>query len=101
MITVGLIGAGYIGPIHLEALSRIEGIKVKAVCDANISLAEQAAKRYNIGKWCSKSVEIIDDDEIEVIHNCTPNKFHYPITKEALERGKHVLSEKPLAMKLG
>ena len=40
MITVGLIGAGYIGPIHLEALSRIEGIKVKAVCDANISLAE-------------------------------------------------------------
>ena len=101
MITVGLIGAGYIGPIHLEALSRIEGIKVKAVCDVNISLAEQAAKRYNIGKWCGKNVEIIDDDEIEVIHNCTPNKFHYPITKAALERGKHVLSEKPLAMKLG
>ena len=72
MIKVGLIGAGYIGPIHLEALTRIGGIKVDTVIDAN--------------------------RQIDVIHNCTPNKFHYEINKKALQAGKHILSEKPLAM---
>jgi predicted dehydrogenase len=43
---------------------------------------------------------VIKDPEIDVIHNCTPNKYHYQITKEALEAGKQVLSEKPLAMDL-
>jgi len=100
MITVGVIGTGYIGPIHLGALSRIEGVKVKAVCDANRSFAESAAKNYNIERSCSDYEDVLKDDDIEVIHNCTPNRHHYSITKEALERGKHVLSEKPLAMKL-
>ena len=100
MINVGLIGTGYIGPIHLEALSRIGGVKVKAVCDINQSLAEQTAKKYLVEFAYSDYKKILDDDEIEVIHNCTPNKFHYSITKEALEKGKQVLSEKPLAMKL-
>jgi predicted dehydrogenase len=100
MINVGLIGTGYIGPIHLDALSRIEGISIKAVCDINESLAEMTAKKYNVPKWCSNHMDIINDDDIHVIHNCATNRFHYGITKAALEREKHVLSEKPLAMNL-
>ena len=101
MITIGLIGTGYIGPIHLEALSRIEGVKVKTVCDVNESLAGRAAEKYNIPEICCDYMEIIKDDKIDVIHNCATNRFHYPINMAALQREKHVLSEKPLAMKLG
>jgi len=100
MIKVGVIGAGYIGPIHIDALSRMGGIKVKSVADVNLNLSKKAAKDYNIGNAYNDYKEIIKDPEIDVIHNCTSNKFHYQITKEALEANKNVLSEKPLAMTL-
>jgi predicted dehydrogenase len=100
MITVGLIGAGYIGPIHLGALSRIGGIKVKTVVDVNGELAGKAAAAFNVPNSGTDHREVIGDPEIDVIHNCTPNKYHYEITKAALEAGKQVLSEKPLAMTL-
>lgn len=100
MLKVGIIGAGYIGPIHLDALSRIGGIKVKTVVDANGKLAEKAASDYNVENYGTDYREVIKDPEIDVIHNCTPNKYHFGITKEALNEGKHVLSEKPLAMTL-
>ncbi len=100
MTTVGLIGTGYIGPIHLGALRRLEGIQIKAVCDANLELARQTAKRYDVPRACSNYLDVLNDDSIDVIHNCTPNKYHYTINKQAIERGKHVLAEKPLAMNL-
>ncbi len=100
MITVGLIGAGYIGPIHLGALARLGGVRVKTVIDTNGELAKKAAAAYNVPNSGTDHREVINDPEIDVIHNCTPNKYHYQITKEALEGGKQVLSEKPLAMDL-
>lgn len=100
MINVGVIGTGYIGPVHIEALNRISGVKVKAVTDANLELARKTAEKYNIENVYKNYTEILQDHEIEVIHNCTPNRLHYGITKEAIEAGKHILSEKPLAMTL-
>ena len=100
MITVGLIGAGYIGPIHLGALARLGGVRVKTVIDVNGELAKKAAAAYNVPNSGTDHREVIKDPEIDVIHNCTPNKYHYQITKEAMEAGKQVLSEKPLAMDL-
>jgi len=100
VITVGLIGAGYIGPIHLGALARLGGVRVKTVIDVNGELAKKAAAAYNVPNSGTDHREVIKDPEIDVIHNCTPNKYHYQITKEALEAGKQVLSEKPLAMDL-
>lgn len=100
MITVGLIGAGYIGPIHLGALARLGGVRVKTVIDVNGELAKKAAAAYNVPNSGTDHREVINDPEIDVIHNCTPNKYHYQITKGALEAGKQVLSEKPLAMDL-
>jgi predicted dehydrogenase len=100
VITVGLIGAGYIGPIHLGALSRLGGIKVKTVVDVSGELAGKAAAAYNVPNSGVDYREVIEDPEIDVIHNCTPNKFHFQITREALQAGKQVLSEKPLAVDL-
>jgi predicted dehydrogenase len=98
MIRVGLIGTGYIGPIHLDALCRIGGVKVTRVVDVNASLAAQAAARFNVDKHGTDWREVVADPAIDVIHTCTPNKYHYEINKAALEAGKQVLSEKPLAM---
>jgi predicted dehydrogenase len=100
MIRVGLIGTGYIGPIHLGALVRLEDLKVVSVVDANAALAEKAAARFNVDRYGTEYRDIVNDPEIDVVHNCTPNKYHFQITKEALKAGKQVLSEKPLAMTL-
>jgi len=98
MINVGLIGVGYIGPIHLEALARIPGINVRAVCDVNRDQAEKIAEKYDVPSVYDDYRDVLADADIDVVHNCTPNKYHSAITREAIERGKHVLSEKPLAM---
>ena len=100
MIKVGLIGTGYIGPIHLDALSRLSGVRVKTIIDVNEKLAKQTAVQFNVDNYGTDYRDIIKDPEIDVVHNCTPNKYHFLITKNALEAGKNVLSEKPLAMTL-
>jgi len=100
MIKVGLIGTGYIGPVHLDALVRMGGLQVKTIIDVNAQLAEKAAAEFNVPHSGTDFRQVIEDSEIDVIHNCTPNKYHFEITKAALEAGKQVLSEKPLAMTL-
>lgn len=98
MINVAVIGTGYIGPIHIEALRRVSGVHVKGVTDANPELARKTAERFNIEKVYAGWEEVMADPSIQVVHICTPNKLHYPMNKAAIERGKHILSEKPLAM---
>ena len=100
MVNVGLIGTGYIGPIHLNALARIGGVKVKRVADVNGELARKAAADYNIEQSGTDWREVVRDPGIDVIHNCTPNKYHFEINKEALNQGKQVFTEKPLCMDL-
>ena len=100
MINVEVIGTGYIGPVHIEALRRISGIVVKGVTDANSELARKTAERHNIEKVYKDYTEILADPSIHVIHTCSPNSLHFPMNKAAIERGKHILSEKPLAMTL-
>jgi predicted dehydrogenase len=100
MINVAVIGTGYIGPVHIEALRRISGVNVKGVTDANLDLARRTAGRYNLEKVYDAWQEVIEDPQIDVVHVCSPNRLHYPMNKAAIERGKHVLSEKPLAMTL-
>jgi predicted dehydrogenase len=98
VINVGLIGAGYIGPIHLNALARIGGVKVKRVADINGELARKAAVDYNLEQAGTDWREVVRDPGIDVIHNCTPNKYHFEINREALNQGKQVFTEKPLCI---
>jgi predicted dehydrogenase len=100
MINVAVIGTGYIGPLHIEALSRINGVTVRGVMDANPDLARKTAERYNIERIYADFAEILADSSIHVIHTCTPNRLHFEMNKAAIEAGKHILSEKPLAMTL-
>jgi predicted dehydrogenase len=97
MIKVGVIGTGFIGMVHLEELSRIGGVKVVRVADVNEKLVRTAGAKYNIESVGTDYRDIINDPEIDVIHNCTPNKVHFEVSMKAIEKGKHILTEKPLA----
>jgi predicted dehydrogenase len=100
MITTAVIGTGYIGPIHIEALRRLGGVHVKGVCDANPELASSIAAKYNIEKIYKDWLDVINDPSVDAVHICSPNSMHFEMSSAAIEAGKHVMSEKPLAMTL-
>ena len=95
-INVGIIGMGYIGESHIEALRRIGICNLLAICDTNYDLAKLKAELYGIEKVYETVDEMIADENIDVIHNCTPNFLHYEINEKILKAGKHLFSEKPL-----
>ena len=96
-IKVGIIGTGYIGVSHIEAVRRIGFLELLAVADANQALAQKKAKEFFIPRCYSSLEEMLADPDIQVIHNCTPNNLHFDINKKIIQAGKHVFSEKPLA----
>jgi predicted dehydrogenase len=96
-IKVGVIGTGFIGPAHVEALRRIPGIDVVALADNGDELANAKADQLGIRDRYGDYRKLLARDELEVVHICTPNNFHYPMAKEALLAGKNVVCEKPLA----
>src|ERR1035437_490519 len=97
-IKAAVIGTGFIGPAHIEALRRIGGVDVVSVTSGDNDGAKAVAEKYSIAKVFSTWEEIIDDKEVLVIHNCTPNYLHYEINKAAILAGKHIISEKPLTI---
>lgn len=97
-IRVGLIGTGYIGLVHMEMLRRLEGVELVAVADTNQDLARRAAAKFGVPRVYDRASGLIDDEEIEVVHNCAPNHVHFELNAAAVRAGKDVLSEKPLAL---
>ncbi|RFU66602.1 Gfo/Idh/MocA family protein [Peribacillus glennii] len=97
-IKVGVIGTGFIGPTHIEAIRRLGFVEVVGLAESSQEAAEQKATELGIPKAYGDYREMLKDDEIQVVHNCTPNHLHFAINKEIILAGKHVLSEKPLAM---
>ena len=97
-IPVGVIGTGFIGPAHVEALRRTGLVDVVAIADIDQEVADRKAEQLGIEKAYGDWQKILADPDIEAVHICTPNNLHYPMSKAALEAGKHVVCEKPLAM---
>src|ERR1051325_2973823 len=97
-IRAGIIGTGFIGPAHVEAARRLGFVEMIALCEANDELARSKADKLNIPKSYGSVNAFLADKEIEVVHNCTPNHLHFEISKQILAAGKHIISEKPLAM---
>lgn len=97
-IKAGLIGAGFIGPAHLEAVRRIGHVDMVALSAVPEALARARAAELHVPHVYADYRDMLADPEIEVIHNCTPNHLHFEINREILAAGKHVISEKPLAL---
>lgn len=98
MIKAAIIGTGFIGPAHLEALRRLGHVNVVAVAERDQAIADTKAKDLAIPKGYGDYHELLADADIQVVHNCTPNHLHFEVNKAIIEAGKHVVSEKPLAM---
>ncbi len=94
---VAVIGLGFMGRTHIQSLRRL-GIEVYGVAGISEEEAKNAAKELSISKWYRTLDEAVADPEVQVIHLCTPNHLHFSQAKKALEAGKHVLCEKPLAL---
>lgn len=96
-INVGIVGAGFVGKQHVEALRRIPGIKIVALADFNPA-AKTWAKENDIPAYYEDYREMLENEELEVIHDCAPNHLHYKINLDSLRKGCHVYSEKPLTL---
>lgn len=97
-IRVGFVGAGMIGPIHMENLSRIPNIEIAALASRDQEYADKNAARLGIPKAYGKWQDLVADPDVDIVHITCPNRLHYPIAKACIEAGKHVVCDKPLTM---
>ncbi|MDA9025312.1 Gfo/Idh/MocA family oxidoreductase [Candidatus Pelagibacter sp.] len=93
---VGLIGCGHISETYFRAEKYFNNIKIVKCADINLINAKKCAQINKIKATTVK--KLLEDKEIEIILNLTIPKAHYQVAKKALTNGKHVYSEKPLAI---
>jgi len=96
-VKTAILGTGFIGRVHLEAVCRLGFIEVSALATADLGQANRLAQEYGVEKVETDYRRILDDPSIQVVHICTPTALHRQMVRDALDAGKHVLSEKPLA----
>ncbi len=96
-IKTAIFGTGFIGRVHLDAVRRLESVDVAAIADTNIEVAKRLTAGFSIPTVTADYRTILNDPAIDAVHICTPNAQHFSIAKEALNAGKHVACEKPLA----
>jgi predicted dehydrogenase len=92
-----VIGAGFIGRVHLEAIRRLGHIQISALADPEVDKARQLGAEFSVARVEADFRGILEDRSIDAVHVCAPNHLHFPIAKAALAAGKHVICEKPLA----
>src|SRR3954453_22025722 len=97
-IGMGLVGAGFVGPHHIDAVRRLGYVDIVAVAGSSEASGQQKATMLGARRGDGSYRALIDDPDVQVVHNATPNAVHYDVTSAALARGKHVVSDKPLAM---
>jgi predicted dehydrogenase len=97
-VGVGLIGAGFARSAQAPALRACEGAQLVAVCSGAFENAERVAHEFNIQHPCQNYQELLALAEVELVVVSAPPYLHHPMTLAALEAGKHVICEKPLAL---
>ena len=95
---MGLIGPGFVAAHHIDAVRRLGDVDVVAIAGSSQESAERKAREYKVDRAYGDFHALIADPDVQVIHNTTPNYLHLPVTMAALKAGKHVISDKPLAM---
>jgi len=100
MVNVGVIGAGRIGVVHLEALSGCEGATPIIISNPTVSKAEAAAKKFYVPEWTSDAMDVINHKDVEAVWICSPSSYHADQIKACAAAGKHVFCEKPIATSL-
>jgi predicted dehydrogenase len=92
-LRAGVVGTGFIGAVHVEALRRL-GVEVVGV----VGSSPDRAKSKHLAPVIDGYAQLLADDRVDVVHLTTPNHLHAEQVKQALAAGKHVICEKPLAL---
>lgn len=93
---VAVLGTGFIGPVHIEALRRA-GQQVVGILGSTLEKSREAAERQGIPRGYASLDEVLQNGEVDSVHITTPNRFHFEQAAACLRAGKHVMCEKPLA----
>ena len=96
-IGTAVIGSGFIGTVHIEALRRI-GVNVLGLLESSPELGAQRAAAVGLSRAYASLEELLADEAVQVIHVTSPNQLHHPQVRAILAAGRHVVCEKPLAM---
>lgn len=96
-LRVGVVGMGWAGETHLKAYQQMPNVEVVAVADPREERLLELKQTYTLAGVYTDWQKLIQRDDLDVVSVCTPNQFHAPVSIAALESGKHVLCEKPLA----
>ncbi|TDP26412.1 Gfo/Idh/MocA family protein [Halanaerobium congolense] len=99
-LKVGIIGVGFVGEAHIEALRRLSSIdiEIKAAAASSLESSKKAAEKLKVPNYYADYQKMLAEEDLDIIHNCTPNYLHFPINKAFMEAGVHVFSEKPLVL---
>jgi predicted dehydrogenase len=92
----GIVGVGFIGEVHARAVRAAGGV-LAAVAGRDAGSSAAAATRLLADRAASSAEELVEADDVDVVHICTPNHLHAPLAERAMAAGKHVICEKPLS----
>lgn len=95
-IGVAVIGSGFIGTVHIEALRRL-GVRIHGLLEASPELGARRVAELGLPRAYASLDDLLADPAVEVVHVTSPNALHYPQVRLILAAGKHVVCEKPLA----
>jgi predicted dehydrogenase len=97
-LKVGVVGIGFIGAAHVDAIRRVPYAEVVAVASSTPERARRHADELGIDRAYGDYRELLADPDVDVVHNCTPNLWHFPVNLATIQAGKACFSEKPLTM---
>jgi predicted dehydrogenase len=97
-LKTAVIGTGFMGRVHLEALRRVEFVDVAGIAGRELASAKRLGAGFGVETVVDNYRKLLEDITIDAVHICTPNVTHYQMAKDALLAGKHVLCEKPLSI---
>lgn len=98
MINFAIAGCGRVAAVHAEAIRQAQGARLLAVCDINEECLYPFAQNYGAESAFTDFRAMINDPAIDVVNICTPNALHAEMAIQAMEKGKHVMIEKPMAL---
>lgn len=99
-IGVAIVGCGIIFGSHIQPVTEIEEADLLYLVDIDEDRAKRLAKKYQCA-YATDIEQILQDDRVQIVHILTPHYLHYPMAKMAIEAGKHVILEKPVAINMG
>lgn len=99
VLGVAIVGAGMIAQVHLAA-ARAAGARVAGVLGSSADASQQTAERWGLDRGYADLAELLDDEDVDVVHVCTPNATHHHYAVAALRAGRHVVCEKPIGVSL-